>query len=252
LKKGSIIIQALKQVQGLLVLKYKYQGNFPNIENYHSQIKYSLPFSGKWVVANGGVTKKTSHSWDIPTQRYAYDFIILDKIGNSFRGEETEVESFYCYGKDILAPADGIIVEVCAGNPNSNITKDRTVSCTACDIRGNYILICHSNNEYSLLAHLKPNSIIVSVGQSVKTGEKIAECGNSGNTTEPHLHFQIQLGRSFYSSPGLPIKFENIIVEDTPNYINFDDSHLNKQDTSFYPPYIEVGQTVGNINCNPK
>lgn len=38
-------------------------------------MKYALPFSGEWVVANGGVTEKNSHSWEIPTQRYAYDFV---------------------------------------------------------------------------------------------------------------------------------------------------------------------------------
>ena len=83
---GAILIQSLKQLWGMIVLEYKYHGNLPNIENYHTQVKYSLPFDGEWVVANGGVTEKTSHSWEIPTQRYAYDFIILDNTGSSLRG----------------------------------------------------------------------------------------------------------------------------------------------------------------------
>lgn len=128
---------------------------------------YSLSFHGKWVVANGGVTKRTSHSWEVPTRRYAYDFIILDGDGISFTGEETEVRSFYCYGKEILAPADGMIAEVGKGNPDSKVTKNRAVSCDARDIRGNYILIRHLDHEYSLSAHLRPGSILVSVGQTV-------------------------------------------------------------------------------------
>ena len=84
---GAILIQSLKQLWGMIVLEYKYHGNLPNIENYHTQVKYSLPFDGEWVVANGGVTEKTSHSWEIPTQRYAYDFIILDNTGSSFKGD---------------------------------------------------------------------------------------------------------------------------------------------------------------------
>lgn len=242
----AILIQSLKQLWGIIVLEYKYKEKLPSIETYHSQVKYSLPFSGEWVVANGGVTEKTSHSWEIPTQRYAYDFIILDEAGKSFEGDETRADSFYCYGKDILAPADGIIVELGVGNPDSEITKERRAACNAHDIRGNYILISHSDNEYSLFAHLKPDSALVSVGQSVKRGEKLAECGNSGNTSEPHLHFQIQLGKSFYSSPGLPIEFEDITAKDTPNYENFDDRHLHKQSKCLYPPYIGVGQTVSN------
>ena len=91
---GAILIQSLKQLWGMIVLEYKYHGNLPNIENYHTQVKYSLPFDGEWVVANGGVTEKTSHSWEIPTQRYAYDFIILDNTGSSFKGIETEAGSF--------------------------------------------------------------------------------------------------------------------------------------------------------------
>ena len=245
--RGFLFVQSLKQMWGMVVLEHKYQGQLPNIENYHSLIKYSLPFNGKWVVANGGVTEPLSHSWDIPTQRYAYDFILLDESGSSFHGEETEAGSFYCYGKDILAPADGIIAEVGAGSPNSAITVSRDVSCGARDIRGNYILICHANHEYSLLAHLKPDSILVAVGQAVRRGEKIAECGNSGNTTEPHLHFQVQRGTSFYSSPGLPVEFENIVVAGTANYEKFDDRRLNAPGKTFYPPYITVGQTVANI-----
>lgn len=242
----SLLLQSLKQMWGMIVLEYKYQGKLPNPENYHSSIKYSLPFYGKWVVLNGGITERLSHSWDIPTQRYAYDFVVLDDAGSSFYGEETEVKSFYCYGKNILAPADGIIVEVGTGTPNSRITKNRDVSCSARDMRGNYILIRHADHEYSLLAHLKPDSILVTVGQTVKRGEKVAECGNSGNTTEPHLHFQVQMGTSFYSSPGLPVEFENIAVGDTINYEEFDGRHLNEKKTNFYPPYITVGQTVFN------
>lgn len=172
---GAILIQSLKQLWGMIVLEYKYHGNLPNIENYHTQVKYSLPFDGEWVVANGGVTEKTSHSWEIPTQRYAYDFIILDNTGSSFKGDETEAGSFYCYGRDILAPADGSVAEICTGNLDSGITKNRAVSCKARDIRGNYILICHSDQEYTLSAHLKPDSIQVSVGAIRKKGRK--NCG---------------------------------------------------------------------------
>lgn len=88
----------------------------------------------------------------------------------------------------------------------------------------------------------------MSVGQFIKKGEKIAECGNSGNTSEPHLHFQVQLGKSFYSSPGLPIEFENIIVKKTPNYEKFDDRCLEEYSENYYPPYIGVGQMVRQGN----
>ena len=98
--KRSILKQSLKQLWGIIVLEYKYHDRLPNIETYQSINQYSLPFEGKWTVVNGGVTEKLSHSWEIPTQRYAYDFVILDENGKSFCGEETEPSSFYCYGKE--------------------------------------------------------------------------------------------------------------------------------------------------------
>ena len=69
----AVLIQSLKQMWGIILLEYRYHGNLPDIE-YSPAVQYSLPFEGEWVVINGGVTKETSHSWEIPTQRYAYDF----------------------------------------------------------------------------------------------------------------------------------------------------------------------------------
>ena len=78
--------------------------------------------------------------------------------------------------------------------------------------RGNYIVIKHHEQEYSEICHLLKDSITVKEGDSVKGRQVIAKCGNSGNTSEPHIHFQIQRGQSFYLSPGLPIFFQNIQV----------------------------------------
>ncbi len=240
----TILKQSLQQMWGIILLDCKYNGHLPDINNYHTAVKYSLPFRGQWVVANGGVTQDTSHSWDIPTQRYAYDFFILDEGGESYQGDETCPSSFYCYGQDILAPADGIIVEMQGNHPDSKIFPKRRASCEAHDIRGNYVLIQHAENEYSLLAHLKPDSICVKLGDLIKRGEKIAECGNTGNTSEPHLHFQLQSTRSFFTSPGLPIEFENITVTPFPNYEKLDGRKTDKQ--THYPPYITRGESVEN------
>jgi murein DD-endopeptidase MepM/ murein hydrolase activator NlpD len=78
--------------------------------------------------------------------------------------------------------------------------------------QGNHIIIRHSKKEYSLIAHLKPKSVTVKKGQKVKQGQVIAQCGNSGNTTEPHIHFQMNNGKNFFTTAGLPIKFKNVVV----------------------------------------
>ena len=231
---------------GLVVLEHRYGGRLPGPADYRSPRQYSLPFRGAWTVVNGGVTKETSHSWDIPTQRYAYDFLILDEEGRSFQGDETDPAAFYCYGQDILAPADGVVAEVLTGQPDSRITKDRKASCQARDLRGNYILLDHGQGEFSLLAHLQPDSILVTVGQQVRRGEALARCGNSGNSSEPHLHFQLQQGASFTTSPGLPIPFASLDVSPAPRYACFDDRPLAKNHPGPWPPYLQTGQRAAN------
>jgi murein DD-endopeptidase MepM/ murein hydrolase activator NlpD len=58
--------------------------------------------------------------------------------------------------------------------------------------KGNYVIIDHGNGEYSFLAHLKKGSMVVAVGDSLKSGQFIGLCGNSGNSSEPHLHYHLQ------------------------------------------------------------
>lgn len=74
---------------------------------------------------------------------------------------------------------------------------------------GNYVIIEHENKEYSMLAHLKKNSIQVKVGELVKEGQHIGRCGNSGNSSEPHLHFQIMNSIDFESARSIRIRFKD-------------------------------------------
>ncbi len=242
----SVFLQSLKQLWGMLVIPLRYGSNLPDAENYQCKVKYSLPFHGTWTVVNGGIDKTSSHSWEINTQRYAYDFVILDEKGYSSSGENKKTADYYCYGKKILAPADGEVVELQDKHPDSLLLGDGQVDCSAKDIRGNYILIRHADKEYGLLAHLQPESIRVKVGDTVKRGQCIAYCGNSGNTSEPHLHFHLQDGMSFYTSAGLPIEFADITVQPTPNYSAYDPRPVP---TAAMSPekYIMRGQNVANL-----
>jgi len=241
-----VFLQSLKQLLGMLVVPLRYGSGVPSAENYHCKVKYSLPFKDSWTVVNGGVDKKFSHSWSIPTQRYAYDFLILDENGKSCAGDGKLVDDYYCYDKEVLAPADGEVIEAISGYPDSLILGNGQVDCSARDIRGNHILIRHAEGEYSLLAHLQPDSIIVKIGDNVKRGQIIARCGNSGNSSEPHLHFQLQNGKSFFFSAGLPIEFENISSTPMVNYSTFDPRPLPTI-SDLQRDYIVRGQNVANM-----
>ncbi|MDR1687723.1 MAG: M23 family metallopeptidase [Clostridiales bacterium] len=240
-----IFIQSLQQVAGLVYIAVKYK-SAPDKDNFTPQILYSLPFEGTWVAVNGGVIKETSHSWDMIPQRYAYDFIMLDENGKSFSGNGVSVSDYYCYGKKILAPADGVVVKVKDNCKDSKIMGNGKTDPLIKDIRGNYVLIRHAEKEYTLLAHLMPGSIAVSAGQSVKREQPVAMCGNSGNTSEPHLHFQIQNGKNFFVSAGLPIHFQNIKAISFPNYALYDKRPV-KSETSISNTFISRGQCVNNI-----
>jgi hypothetical protein len=222
LLKLPIFYQSLQQIVGILIADINNKP-MPDKDNFIPKVMYSLPFHEVWVAVNGGVTKELSHSWELNSQRYAYDFIILDDTGKSYSGDVTALGSYYCYGKEILAPADGTVVEVRTDCRDSKIMGGGKTDPLIKDIRGNYIVIQHAEDEYSCLAHLKPDSICVHIGEQVKRKQQIALCGNSGNTSEPHLHFQVQNGKSFFNSAGLPIYFEKIEAVPQTQYSIYDD-----------------------------
>ncbi len=241
-----VFLQSLKQLWGMLTMPFRYGSYTPSAENYQCKVQYSLPFQGNWTAVNGGVDKASSHSWGIQTQRYAYDFVILDEEGHSFSGECTRLTDYCCYGKEVLAPADGEVVEVRDKYPDSLLLGRGQVDCSAGDIRGNYILIRHADNEYGLLAHLKPESIRVKAGDMVRRRQCVAYCGNSGNTSEPHLHFHLQDGMSFYTSAGLPIEFTDITVHPAVNYSSYDPRPVPHV-PSLAKKHIVRGQSVSNV-----
>lgn len=117
------------------------------------------------------------------------------------------------------------------------------------DIRGNYIIIKHNKNEYSFIAHIKPGSILVKKGQALEQGEEIARCGNSGNSSEPHIHFHVQDGISFFASAGLPICFMNVKISKEEYYKKYDTRPLPelKEDSNEMEGYIHRGQFVETV-----
>src|SRR3989344_9628827 len=132
--------------------------------DYQTKTSLILPFHGIWLVSNGGRTPETnSHirpaEQGPQNQLYAYDF----RMENT--GKETKLEEFEVFGKEVLAPGDGIVTQVISGSidvlPGE---RDRSVGV------GNAIIIDHQNGEYSLLCHFKHNSIKIKVGDTLKQG----------------------------------------------------------------------------------
>ena len=240
----SMFSCSIAMLLGLLVIRKRYKNNLPSVETFESSVIYDLPFEGAWETVNGGFTPEYSHSWNIPGQRYAYDFLLM-KQGRSYFGDARKVESYYCYGKPILSPADGVVVTVRNRSLDSLILgKDRFFSRSS-HIAGNYLVVKHAQGEYSLMAHLKKDSILVNEGDHVQRGQTLAQCGNTGNSTEPHLHFHLQSGPNFYTSVGLPLRFSGIALKPCEQYTHMDKRPVMPAD-GIPKGYISRGYTVQN------
>ena len=181
---------------------------------YRQKVRYFLPFTGEWYVVNGGVDKDDSHSWEVVNQRYAYDFVITDNTLRRWPREKegARLEDYFCYGQPILAPAPGVVVEIYDDVPDSPGAGTGWVDPFARGFRGNFVIIQHAEVEYSFLAHLIPESVCVKKGDRVERGQEIGRCGNSGHSTEPHLHFHVQDRADFFEAAGLPVIFDGVSI----------------------------------------
>lgn len=139
-------------------------------------------------------------------QRFATDWVKFGEDGKLFRDGIASNENWYGYGEPVLAVADGIVTEITDG-VTENTPPEVTTRMTAQTVAGNYILLKIGANRYAVYAHLKPGSIRFKKWQKVKRGEVLAQIGNSGNSTGPHLHFQI-VNAPFTIAEGMPFVFD--------------------------------------------
>lgn len=168
-----------------------------------------------------------SHGVDLLGQRYAYDFVKVDDrpgvhvhptssfLANTVGGRTAEC---YAWGADIRAPFDAEVVAAVDGvaerswiNPLREATRmlwngmtfrpDRISS-----ILGNHVVL-RSGDIFAGFAHLAPGTLAVDVGQSVRTGDVLGRVGHTGNSTSPHLHFQLMDSADLMEAKGIACAF---------------------------------------------
>lgn len=176
---------------------------YPKSDKIYTKNTYIMPAKGEWFVFWGGTNEFVNYHYAYESQRYAYDLIQIQN-GLSYMDTPTQNENFYAFNQEIVAPAAGKVVKVVDGLKD-NVPGEMDVHNPA----GNYVIIQHQSKEYSMLAHLKQSSIIVREGDKVKLGQYIGLCGNSGNSSEPHLHFQIMNSADFTTGKSIRIRFQN-------------------------------------------
>ena len=136
-------------------------------------------------VMHGGVTPLLNHHSSLQQQRHALD-LIINRNGLYADGPLESLESYGCWGVPVRAPAAGVVVRSVDGLPDNPIGEtDRE------NLAGNVLVLELAPERFALMAHLQAGSIEVQRGDRVVAGQQLARCGNSGNTSAPHLHFQI-------------------------------------------------------------
>ncbi len=170
---------------------------------------YRLPFSGSWFVMQGGDTINVNHHMSVTSQSYGLDFI---KTGGTngrhpFKSDGKKVEDYYSWKQKVTAPVAGIIIDA-HDEENDNLIGDTNPKKPA----GNYVFIETAEKKYTLLAHFKKGSLVVKKGDVVRVGQLLGLCGNSGNTTAPHIHMHTQDSPEQGKGLGYNMHFDSLQV----------------------------------------
>lgn len=186
----------------------------------------AYPFSGRWLTRNSPARQVPSHGTHLMGTTYAIDFIPVDEHGRSApwnwrAAVATEApETFVGFGASVLSPCPGRVVIAHDGEPDHQARRSQLtllpyilgqagrVQGGPAAIAGNHVVIAtDERGPYVLLAHLQKGSITVSAGDQVLEGAVVGGCGNSGNSTQPHLHIQATDSTNWDQARGLPIAF---------------------------------------------
>lgn len=154
-------------------------------------------------------------------ERYAIDWVMIDRDGRREHGPIDSNASYYAYGKEILAVADGVVSRTRDGAADATPPHNppgQTIDTAA----GNFIMQDIGGGHYAFYAHLQPGSLRVVKGQHVSRGQVIALLGNTGNTSEAHLHFHVANANDPLLSEGVPYVFDHVLT--TGQVADFDDN----------------------------
>lgn len=170
-----------------------------------------VPTDAEMVVVWGGDRIEHNYHAMDPGQRWAYDLVVEPALHGSSR-----LEDYGCYGVPVLAPADGTVTAASDGYPEQ--TPGKLVPDFANPV-GNHVALRLDSGTHLVIAHLKPGSVAVAAGEAVREGQVLGACGNSGNTSEPHVHLHHQRQDPAATSilaEGLPLYFRDHVGPEMP------------------------------------
>lgn len=205
------------------------------MEKLAHPIVVDFPLRGEWIAPTTPARRVPSHGTDMLGQRYAYDFFRVDARGGGHFWPGSHLRwwlfgcptrAAYCWNETVHAPAAGRIIAVhdwvrerrrlypvldILRALKNGLTMGGRINEGIGDLAGNYVIL-EGDSFHAFFAHLIPGSIPVVPGQKVAAGELLGRVGHTGNSTAPHLHFQLMDGPDPRTAAGLPCAFRGLEV----------------------------------------
>ena len=178
-------------------------------------IRVGRPLRGGNLIALNGCCAKSDHARAVLfiggrlviAQRFAIDFVRF-RGQATFEGDPSRNESYFIFGAPVLAVGPGRVIATRADVPENTPPAEPPFT-TFRALLGNYVVEALGHHRYALYAHLHTGSLRIHAGQRVHRGQVLALVGNTGNSTEPHLHFHVTSGPSPLAADGVPYVFRS-------------------------------------------
>lgn len=192
-------------------------------------INLHVPVRGRWIAFNSPGSRVPSHRVRAHGQMYAVDLLQEDSTGAqpidwSIRGRSPE--TYRSFGSPVMSMAPGKVVHA-TDRRRDHRARDSWPTMVwmmtlegflralggAGSILGNRVIVQHDDATFAAYAHLRQGSAVVRAGDRVDTGQVIGEVGNTGNTSEPHLHVQLMDRPRPESAAGLPMHWSGVVID---------------------------------------
>lgn len=184
------------------------------LPHYDQHADLIFPFRGEGIISVGGALASGHRN---RSGLYAVDALGLSPTYGPMNNAETyeNATSHAGWGRSVIAPAAGMIVVARNDRPDQPVAGNSDPTYYAPEYPdggdpGNFVVIDHGNGEFSMIAHMQHGSVRVAVGDQVLQGQQLGQLGNSGDTTGPHVHYQLQNGPDWNYSDALPFAFSNM------------------------------------------
>lgn len=204
-QKTQLVLNKNEEIIGLLFQPYDDPNAVAVFDRNTSD--FQLPFEGEWFTFWGGDNRAVNYHVINKTQKGAFDFVIRNKRGQSFDKSGTRNEDYFAFGKPLYALCDATVHKVITG-----VRDNKPGEMNAGQPTGNTVMLKTANEEYIVYAHFEEGTILVKEGDTVKAGQKLGNCGNSGNSSEPHLHLHLQDGENMLDAFGAKTFFNTLMV----------------------------------------